>query len=298
MKVANLVTVVLTVVLAACGGGGGGGDSEGSPSPTPVSITCPDGSSATSAAICPTVAASGGAQSAPGGTTVAFSGTLANATGVLWKGDVAGTPVAGTSSLATDMKTVKFTPTVRLAHGQTYTFVVTGIDSVGRTFETTASFALGPLGCADNAIWSNPATFVPAYPGCVAPIGEQTKMDTVVHAMTDASCVMAVGSPLSAACKLYAANGTLMFADTSITVNGQAMVWIGWFGQDGSSNLALVDAAILAVVAKTVLANPLVSMIGNPTGVNIRVRVGTVLRTEQVTINGSELVVTCRVNCS
>jgi len=301
MKVHIFVATALVAMLAACGGGGGG-DSGGSPSPTPspTAIACPDGSSATSAATCPAVSAPSGAQPTTTGTVkVSFTGTLASATAVLWKGAVGGTPVAGTSSLSSDLKVVTFTPTVRIAYGdQQYNMVITGTDSVGRTVQTTTSFSPGPMVCANNEVWSNPATFVSAYQACLAPIGVQTLMDPVIHKMTDTSCTFTVGSPLSAACKLYAANGTLMFANTSITVNGKAMVWIGWFGQDGSSNLALLDAATLAVVAKTTLGNPLVWMIGNPTGVNIDVRVGTVLRNEQVTLVGAELVVTCRVNCS
>jgi len=298
MKVWTFCAAVVAAALAACGGGGGGGSTSGTSNPT--SVACPDGSSATSAAACPAVSTPSGAQSTAIGTVkVSFTGTLASATAVLWKGAVGGTPVAGVSSLSSDLKIVMFTPTVRIAYGdQQYTLVITGTDSVGRTVQTTLSFSPGPMVCANNEVWSNPATFVSAYQACLAPIGVQTLLDPVIHKMTDTSCTFTVGSPLSAACKLYAANGTLMFANTSITVNGKAMVWIGWFGNDGSSNLALVDAATLAVVAKTVLTSPLVWMIGNPTGVNIDVRVGTVLRNEQVTVNGSELVVSCRVNCS
>lgn len=295
MKV-HLIAAVLVVVLGACGGGGGGGDSGGSPSPAPTSVTCPDGTSATSAATCPTVAASGGAQSALDGTTVSFSGTLASATGVLWKGAVDGTPVAGTSSLATDMKTVKFTPTVRLAYGQTYTLVVTGIDSVGRTVQTTTTFVHGPMVCANNAVWSNPAAYVPAYPGCVAPIGEQTKMDTVVHAMTDASCVMTVGSSLSAACKLYAANGTLMFANTGVTVGGKATVLVAYYAQGGQSQLALLDAATLSVINTIGFSNQLVWIIGNSTGAAIATNVGGKERREQMTY-GSTFGFACYAGC-
>lgn len=296
MKVRILAAVILTAAVAACGGGGGGTTSGTSNS---TSVTCPDGSSATSAATCPAVSAPTGAQSGTNGITVTFTGALTNATAVLWKGAVGGTQVAGTSSMSADLKIVKFVPTVRIAYGdQQYNLVITGTDSVGRTVQTTTSFSPGPMVCANNEVWSNPATFVSAYQACVAPIGVQTLMDPVIHKMTDTSCTLTVGSPLSAACKLYAANGTLMFANTSITVNAKAMVWVGWFGQDGSSNLALLDASTLAVVGKTTLAYPLVWMIGNPTGVNIDVRVGTVLRNEQVTLNGSELVVTCRVNCT
>ena len=297
MNVRRFCAAILAAALAACGGGGGGGSTSGT---STTSVACPDGSSATSAATCPAVSAPNGAQSTTVGTIkVSFTGTLASATAVLWKGAVGGTPVAGASSLSSDLKIVTFTPTVRIAYGdQQYTLVVTGTDSIGRTVQTTSSFSPGPMVCANNEVWSNPATFVSAYQACVAPIAVQTKMDPVIHKMTDTSCTLTVGAPLSAACKLYASNGTLMFANTGVTVGGKAMVWIAWFGQDGSSNLALVDAATLAVAASTVLANPLVWMIGNPTGVNIDVRVGAVLRNEQVTLTGTTLVVTCRVNCS
>lgn len=293
----NLVVAVLVATLAACGGGGGGGDSGGSPSPTPASITCPDGSSATSAATCPTVAASGGAQSALDGTTVSFSGTLASATGVLWKGAVDGTPVAGTSSLATDMKTVKFTPTVRLAHGQTYTFVVTGIDSVGRTVQTTTTFVHGPMVCANNAVWSNPAAYVPAYDACVAPLGVQTLMNSAANTMTDTSCVFVVGQPMSATCKAYAANGTLMFANTGVTVGGKATVLVVYYAQGGQSQLALLDATTLSVINTIGFSNQLVWINGNPTGAAIATNVGGKERREQMTYNGSTFVFACYAGC-
>ena len=181
------------------------------------------------------------------GILVKLSGTVdpAKSTAAIWLGATpSGQQIAGTSALAPNDKDLSFASTVRLASGQTYTFVATATDSVGRPVSLKMIFGTEPMSCANNAIWSNPATFSPALADCVAPIGVQTLMNVAINSMSDTSCALTVGAPLSAACKAYAANGTLVFANTSIVVNNGAALWVAYFGKDGSSNLALIDATL------------------------------------------------------
>jgi len=123
-------------------------------------------------------------------------------------------------------------------------------------------------------------------------------MDPALNTMADTSCVITIGTPLTAACKTYMANGTMLMADTDVLVNGHKAVWMAYFAKDGSSNLVLLDAITMAPVGKMVLPNPLVWIIGNPLGVDTDLSVGGLLRNMQVSWNGSDLVLKCQLNCS
>lgn len=156
------------------------------------------------------------------------------------------------------------------------------------------------MSCANNAIWSNPAVFSTVFQDCVAQVGVQAKMDAALNTMTDTSCVITVGVQLTAPCKAYMANGTMLMADTGILVNGHTAAWMAYYAKDGSSNLVLLDAITLTPVGKLVLPDLLIWEIGNPPGVDIEVKVSVngVLRNMQVSWNGSDLVLKCQLNCS
>ncbi|GEM_PF-2957041 len=283
--------ITVAVFLSACGGGGGGGSDSSSVGPTnPVMVTCPNGTQAATAAACPVITADvsalQGTTQSPTlfnqGITFQFSGSLdPSKTSVAWKqGDEA---VAETVAFAAGNKDMTVTPSMHLAYGVTETLIITTADSVGRPVNVNFSFKTSPMSCADNAVWSNPATFSTSVQDCVAPIGVQALMNPVMNTMTDTSCALTVGASLSAACKAYAANGTLVFAQTGVTVNSAAMLWFAYFDKAGGSNLALVDAMTQKVVGVTVLPGPLASIIGNPTGAAIQL--GTVKH--QIVWNGS-----------
>lgn len=315
MKFSNLVfAVILTAAMAGCGGGGGGGESgsvtptptPSNPTPTPTVITCPNGSVSTSVATCPAVTAD---VSALEGTTqsptlfnqglmLQFNGSLKpNETVVTWKQSGVGIEILVTTTITNNITSITVTPSIRLAYGAAQTITVTGTDALGRAVNVTLTFTTSAMTCTSNDVWSNPATFKDAYQACLAPIGVQTLMNTVINKMTDTSCAFTAGVALSPACKAAAANGTVMFAETAVVVLNNPTVWIAYFGADGSSNLVLLDAVTQKVVGTTVLPGPLAWIIGNPTGAAIALTVGGVTKRYQASWNGSAIALTCTVNC-
>lgn len=302
MKGLNLCAVILTAVLGACGGGGGG-DSGDASTATPTSVTCPSGSPAATASACMAVTANvsalqGSTQNPTlfnQGVTLQFNGALdPSQTVVTWKQGTANVVTA--VKFAAGNRDMTVTPSMHLAFGSTQTLTISAVDSVGRPVTVNLSFVTAPMVCANNAIWGNPATFVPAYDACVAPIGVQTLMNGAANTMTDTSCVFVVGQPMSAACKAYAANGTLMFANTGVTVGGKATVLVAYYAQGGQSQLALLDATTLSVINTIGFSNSLVWINGNPAGAAIATNVGGTQRREQMTY-GSTFVFACYAGC-
>ena len=157
--------------------------------------------------------------------------------------------------------------------------------------------------CADNAIWSNPANFSPVYQDCVADIGVQTLVNPF-NTLQDNTCNITLGTPLSAECKAYFANGTMVLSNTSTVVNGHSTVWMSYVGTDDVSNIVLLDAndqSNLVPVGTMTLPSSLVWVIGNPTGARIAVStsVAGVTRIEQVawSASASALAAKCLRNC-
>ena len=242
---------------------------------------------------------------------VQFNGALdlssiTTANVVLWKGVVGtGTKVAGAASLAANNKDLTYAAVQYLANGSSYTLDINVTDSLGRPVHLTIPFTTTPMICADNAIWSNPANFSPAYQDCVADIGVQTLVDKSYNTLQDNTCSINVSSPLTAECKAYLANGTMLLSNTSIVANGHSTMWDSFIGTDGVSNIVLLDtgtAGAPIVIGKLALPSDLVWIIGNPTGASIDIvtSVNGVLRNEQVTWNASSstITVTCKTNCT
>ena len=268
---ATLVASLSLVVLTACGGGGGSASAV-----VPSVQTCPDGTAVPSigTASCPIVTSN--AALIPAGSnntqvTVSFNGTLDTVPSVtLSKGDgAAAVVVPGTWSLTGGNKVVMFTPTKRLTYDQVHALTVNATDSVGRTVKFAVPFTTPPMVCADNKIWSNPANYVAAYQDCVAPVGVQTMIGQSLNAFTDNSCVITVGTPLIAACKDYMANGTIVLAETSISVKvyGTAVTWMVHVGTDKVSYITLISGDMpIATFAAPV---PLTWVIGNSSGLTV-----------------------------
>jgi hypothetical protein len=287
----SLCLVIITAVLSACGGGGGGGlVTPATPvQPAQPIVTLKAGPVAIKT---PTV---------NGVVTQQFSGSLTGALdqdgfkAILWQGAIGtGTLIAGTSTLSTDGMTTTFIPTVRLPLGQTYTLEVTGKDLVGRSVDTSTPFTMPAMTCVDNAVWSNPALFSTAYQDCIGPIGVQALSNLTMNTVQDSSCVITVGTALSAPCKVYMANGTMLLADTGTLVNASdPTVWMTYFTPDGSSNIVLLDVQDPSnpmTVAKLVLPEFTISEIGNPTGENDYIATasnGT--KEEQLSWNGTSI---------
>jgi len=318
-KLAVLMAAI-AITLTGCGGGGGGS----APAPitpttptTPTSVKCPDGSTALGTANCPTVTPNAPtALSAvtprlfKQGVTIQFNGALdpnsvTNVNVVLWKGTInTGTKVAGTASLANG-KELTYAAVQFLANGSSYTLDINVNDTIGRPVHLTIPFTTTAMVCADNAIWSNPANFSSIYQDCVADIGVRTLVNPAFNTSQDDTCIVTVGVPLASACKAYMANGTMMLANTSIVANGHSTMWMAYIGTDGKSVLVLLDVNNMSnpvpLGVKT-LSAPLISLIGNPTGVNIDTNVSGipgVLTKTQVTWNASSstFVPTCELNC-
>lgn len=299
-KLMNVFAIGFVAMLTACGGGGGGDSATpGSPLPT-ASVSCPGGMPAATAAQCAPVTADVSALQGTTqnptlfnqGVTVQFNGSIdPNRTSAQWT--QGGTGVSYSLAFGAGNKDVTVIPTVRLAFGQANTLVVSTVDTLGRAVNVTFTFATSPMTCANNAIWSNPAVFSPAVQDCVAPIGVQALADPVMNKVQDNSCVFMVGAPLSAACKTYAANGTLLFADSSIVVGNDPVLWVAYFGHDGSNNLVLVDKTSLKTIGSLVHSDALGWIIGNPYGAAVRFGA----RTYQAAWNGSVIALTCKVGC-
>ncbi len=285
------------VFLAGCGGSGGGG----SPAPaastptTPTASVCPDGSAVpaggTSAcapigpASTPVLTGLDPVTVASKGLSLPFNGTIdpasVNSQNVkLWLGVAdTGTLVAGTPTLSPDGKTVTFTPTQRLAYGASYTMAVAVKDTAGHSSGWTAPFAMAAMQCNNitgistlaQTTWSNPATYKPVYQDCVAPIGVQVKINQAYNKMQDDTCVMVLGVPLSAECKAYLANGTIVLADTSIVVNSNLVTWAFAIDTFGISQIWLLDTndptnAFPAPVVWKTLPSVITYVTGNSTG--------------------------------
>lgn len=318
MKINRLsAAFVAALILSACGGGGGGDSSPAPvvpvvvtpptpvvPTPIVVTVTCPNGSTIASATDCPAVGtapiALQGAVMSPTaldqGVTLQFNGALNPTTisVVLKQQDVVW---GSTWTIAGGNKDVTFKPTVRLAYGQSYIVLLTATDTIGRAVSVTFSFSTSAMVCTSNSVWSNPAVFSVVGQDCVAPVGVQALVTPSLNTMTDTSCTPTVGIPLTAACKAYLGNGTILLADTSIFVNNHNMVWMAYIGLDTKSNLVLLDTTTMAPIGTTALSGPLAWLIGNPTGVNVDVTIGGLLRNEQITWNGASFTVTCHSNC-
>jgi hypothetical protein len=202
-------------------------------------------------------------------------------------------PVAGAATLGADGKTLSFVPTMRLAYGQTYYFAATVKDTLGRTVQMNITFTTSAMVCVDTTIWSNPATFSAEYQDCVADIGVQTLVNASYNTLQDDSCAITIGTPLSAACKAYMANGTMILAKTSVVVNGHASIFMTYTGTDTKSNIVLLDANDpnnLVPVGAMSLPNPLVWITGNSTDASISMStsVAGVFKNEQVTWNSTK----------
>lgn len=313
--------LIALAALAGCGGGGGGDTSgqqaqaPGQPASSPTGgggsggnqATCPDGSPLVKAADCPALkivssTPSAGATADPvalaKGMTFTFSGTLSPASVKveLLQGPLT---VTGSVSVSADNKTITFVPTMRPAYSQaTVNAVITAVDSAGNSANTNVVFGTQAMSCTDNARWSNPALYVPLVQDCVAPIGVQAVLDTAYNKMTDTSCTVTAGQKLSATCQAYLANGTFALTNTgTVIASGNAPVWGAWFGNDGSSNLMVLDSATLNVVATTVLPNPLAWGIGNPLGIDTGLTVGGVTQNTQVSWDGTTIVLKCQSHC-
>ncbi|MDO8575703.1 MAG: hypothetical protein Q7R90_00105 [bacterium] len=330
MKATNKLYAALVAVvvgLNGCGGGGGGGSDESPPAasatatasvtPAPTPPPCPTGEAQIAGKVCPAVNATPvtlttvAPRAFKQGVTIQLNGTLdpnsvTNDNVALWKG-VAGTgnvpltAVAGTVSVVSGNKDMKYVPTQLLANGQAYTLFVNVKDSLGRPVQMTISFTTNAMVCADNAIWSNPAAFSAVYQDCVADIGVQTLVNASFNTLQDSSCVITVGTPLSAECKAYMTNGTMILAKTSVVVNGHAAIWMAYIGTDKVSTLVLLDESTLAPVGKMALPNSLVWIIGNPTGASVSMSTASpgVFKNGQMVWNQSTstLGFTCFKNC-
>ena len=275
--------------------------------PVPVTVTCPNGSTVASATDCPAVGtapiALQGTVMSPtaldNGVTIQFNGALVpSSVVVLFKQGNSLLGSTWTTTITGGNKDVTFKPTVRLAYGQSYTVVITANDTIGRAVSVTFSFTTSTMTCSSNAVWSNPAIFSAVYQDCVAPVGVQALVTPSLNTMTDNSCVVAVGVPLTASCKAYMANGTMLLADTPVIVKNNHTVWMSFIGTDLKSNLVLLDTTTMAPIGMMVLPGDLAWIIGNPTGSAVSVKVGTLLRNEQVKWDGAALAVTCYSNCS
>lgn len=314
--------ILIALLVSACGGGGGGGGDAPAPAAVVTSVDtrkCPDGGPIPQAgtSACAVVVTSvvdlvkiDRVVLKQQGVTFAFSGTIDPATVnldniVLKKGDVNGVPVVGSSvALAADGKHATYIPLQIPAANQPYVITLAFKDTVGREVTTNTGFTTPPMVCADNAIWSNPATFSTMYQDCVADIGVQTLVNASFNTLQDDTCTITLSTPLTSACKAYMANGTMILSNTSVVVVGHATIWMAYIGMDAKSNTVLLDAndpKNLVPVGTLVLPSSLVSITGNPSGESIRIEtsVAGVIKTEQVTWNAgsSTLAVTCLKNC-
>lgn len=298
IKLASLCAVfmIALVVVSACGGGGGGSGSTSTPtSSAPVTASVNDLQGTT---VSPTTLSDG--------VKFHFSGSI-DPSKTTVEVTVGGIPGSGTATFSNNNQDVAFKPTVRLPFGKSVTVTITTVDTTGHVVQTTVTFTTSAMSCTNTAIWSNPAVFSAALQDCVAPIGVMALVTSSINTLQDNSCTIAVGTALTAACKAYLANGTMLLADTSIVVNGHAVKWMAYIGMDGKSNIVLLDTndpnATPVPLGTLVLPTNLVSAIGNPTGESIRrvtTSVNGVIRTEQVTwdVSSSSLVVTCLLNCT
>lgn len=310
MKIVHLAVFAAALALTACGGGGGD-----SPAPSvaqnPGTVTCPNGTPAATSAACPVVGPATPVNitnldpaSISKGLALSFNGaldptsvTVQNV--VLWLGAIdTGTSVAGNSTLSADGKSIIYTPVQRPAFGQSYTLDAKVKDSVGRSVQWTVPFTTLAMVCANNAIWSNPANFSSVYQNCVADIGIQVQVNAVFNTLQDNTCAVTVGTPLTPACKSYMANGTMLLANTSIVVNGHAVMWMVYSGTDKSDNFVLLDVNDTSnpvPVATFVSPVPLVWVIGNPTGMFVHMSDG---KGSQLTVDqNSQVVFSCVLNC-
>ncbi|MDP2652325.1 MAG: hypothetical protein Q8O94_04260 [bacterium] len=302
--------------LFACGGGGGG--SQEASGPPEGQITCPDGSFANEASVCPAVGPVAPVTFANfdprnDKLIVPFTGTLDSASiaggVILKKGDAnTGTNVMGTittSFAANDVEDMTFIPVRWLAYGQSYNLDVKVMDNVGRPVTLNVQFKTMDMVCTDVATWSTPAVFSTTYQDCVAPIGVQTQVNPTFNTLQDnlfqddiATCIITVGTPLTPECHAYLENGTMMLANTGVVVNSNATKWMFFVGIDGTSNLVLLDVGdknVPTPVATFALPVPLVWLIGNPSGAFIHTADG---KGSQLTVDSSsQIVSTCVLNC-
>jgi len=301
--------VAVGFLITACGGGGGGGGTSSPVGPPAGQITCPDGTFAKDVSACPavTLIASDYANVDPHalkqGAIAQFTGALdpAGATvgTLLRKGDAfTGTVVSGAVSLSSDNMDLFDKPTQWLVYGQTYNLAIDINDSVGRPVSVDIPITTIPMSCTNTVVWSTPANYSPQLKDCVAPIGVQAQV-TEFNKLQDETCIVIAGTPLTAECKNYLANGTVMLANTNITVGGHAMMWMSYFGTDELSNVVLLDTADPSnpvPIAKTILTSPLVWIIGNPTGAFVHTADG---KSSQLTVDSANKIVqTCMTGCN
>lgn len=304
----NSVAAACVIAFAGCSGcssGGGSKAAEAAPPPS-VTVTCPDGRSQTAAtteaakAACTVVTGTpspleGSTTASPvelaAGIEVPFNGKLASATAVLWQGEVkTGTQVPGIASISADGTKVNFVSAIRLAYGPAFKLVVTGTDSVGRPVTTTLSFATAARSC--EGFSSKPATFSSELQTCISPSGGQATANPVYNRATDDSCKMVVGQPLSAACKAYLANGTIVVAETLAPVAGHQAYWLAYLDKGGGGVLSLLDSVTGNVVGTATLPS-LAWITGNPYGASVSDGV----KVHDATWNGTKIVLACLVGC-
>lgn len=293
--VLNLGAAVMLALVTACGGGGGSDTTAVTPpvvNPPGASVNCPDGTAAASADKCALVTASFSIQSGAtvdlnsvnNGVVVTFSGAMQQSPGTIdfsqGSGLLFGFPHWNSTNTA-----FTWVPSVRAGFGQTDKLSGDLNDKLGRPVHFEVPFTTSAMSCTNNAVWSNPASYSTAAQDCVAPVGVQVVLDSVNNKMQDASCTFTVGAAVTADCQKYAANGTLTLADTSIVVANDPVVWVAYYGQNGASNLVLVDKTTFKVVGSMQLPGTLTWYYGNPTGAAVHVD-GV---THQVGWNGSAL---------
>ena len=171
----------VSILLYACGGGGSGPTTGSTTTPPPitVTVTCPNGTSATAAALdlanaaCPVPKllsispTSGDSAVSPdifAGVRVLTDSLLdpRSLTATLTAG---GATVIGTVSVLPDMKGVEFdlAPTSKLSFNQSYGFSATLKDALGRALVVNIGFTTIPhTTCAVPAVWDGTS--------CVAPL--------------------------------------------------------------------------------------------------------------------------------
>lgn len=270
----NLFAIVAFAALAGCGGGGSSGSEAGGTGGT--TVACPDGSSAASSSACPAVVAVTTAlpSLAPAdlnkGISVSFSGAL-DPSSVKVTFTQGSMPMLGTTTLADGNKRVVFNSAVLFGFSQADKLVITATDVLGRPVSATFEFTTTGQTCTSNAIWSNPAAYSSAVQGCVAPIGVQVLTNSTGNKLQDSSCTFTVGAAMSADCKKYAANGTLLFSETGVIVQNDPTLLVAFFGQNGAGNLVLLDKTTLVTLSTATVSSNFPWFIGNPTGAAVRI---------------------------
>lgn len=313
----NLWAAILVAVLSACGGGGGGSDSTvitppGPVNPPPVSVSCPDGTSAATAAQCAPVTATAsvaaGAVVDPAtvnqGLTIQFSGAVKPETAI-FAFLQAGVSMPGALTANSAKTALTFMSNVRVGYDQADEYQLDINDALGRPVHVNVKFTTSAMSCSSNAKWSNPANFSSTFQNCAAPIGVQVLYDPVLNTrQPNDGCTFTPGTAMSAECMRISANGTLVLNDTTIIVQNDPVEWVGYnSGSAGSltGTIVLADKTTMKVVGVKQLPGQLLWTIGNPSGEEASITTllpgATRPSTLLVRFNGDAIVTSCVVNC-